>query len=77
LIIALYKETMMDTEIRLGKLELFAVDAQERLMRIETRLDGMATKADLAALEATILKWFIATAVALSALAFAAGRLVH
>lgn len=67
----------MDTERRVEKLELFAEDAKERLVRIETRLDGMATKADLAALEATILKWFIATAVTLTGLAFAAGRYVH
>jgi hypothetical protein len=67
----------MDLERRVEKLEAFAEDAKERLVRIETRLDGMATKADLAALEATILKWFIATAVALTGLAFAAGRYVH
>ncbi|SDG19859.1 MULTISPECIES: hypothetical protein [unclassified Duganella] len=67
----------MDLERRVEKLEAFAEDAKERLVRIETHLDGMATKADLAALEATILKWFIATAVALTGLAFAAGRYVH
>lgn len=64
-------------EGRVERLEAFAEDAKERLVRIETRLDGMATKADLAALETRLLKWYIATAVTLTALAFAAGRYLH
>jgi hypothetical protein len=56
------------------------MDIRERLVRLETRVDAiasqMATKADLAALEATLLKWFIGTALALTAIVFAAARLI-
>jgi hypothetical protein len=34
-------------ETRISDLEVFAVDARDRLARIETRLDIFATKADL------------------------------
>jgi hypothetical protein len=34
-------------ETRISDLEVFAVDARDRLARIETRLDTFATKADL------------------------------
>ena len=72
-------------ETRIEKLEDFAPIAHERLVRIETRVDGisanMATKADIAsmkadiaALETTLLKWFIGTSIALSGLAFAVAR---
>ena len=34
-------------EARITDLEKFAIDARDRLVRIETRLDTFATKADL------------------------------
>ncbi|MDN8617828.1 hypothetical protein [Variovorax ginsengisoli] len=34
-------------EARVAKLEDFALDTRERLARIETRLDGFATREDL------------------------------
>lgn len=49
----------MDIETRLDRLEDFAIEARERLARIETRLDQTATKADLAALSATMVKWIV------------------
>lgn len=64
-------------ETRVIKLEEFAGDARDRLTRIETRLDHMATKEDVSRLEATLLRWFIGTAVSLTALAFAAAKLIH
>jgi hypothetical protein len=59
-----------------------------RLAKVETLADGiaknMATKAELAELkgglaqlEATLLKWFIGTAIALTGLAFGAAKLLH
>jgi hypothetical protein len=63
------------------RLEDAQLEIRERLARLEARLEGvstqMATKADLAALEATLLKWFVATAVALASLAFAAARFIR
>jgi len=64
-------------ETRVLKLEEFAGDARDRLTRIETRLDHMATKEDVSKLESTLLRWFIGTAVSLTARAFAAAKLVH
>jgi hypothetical protein len=75
----------MDTEQRIEKLELFSEDVKVRLVRIETRLDGMeahmATKADLASLETRLIKWFIATAFAITTvmggLSVAIAKLMH
>lgn len=66
---------------RVERLEDAQLEIRERLARLEARLKGvsiqMATKADLAALEATLLKWFVGTAVALASLAFAAARFIR
>lgn len=63
-------------ETRIAKLEEFAEDTRQRLVRIETRLDQTATKADLAVLEAKMhqgfidmIKWMVGTAVVLGATA--------
>jgi hypothetical protein len=53
------EELYTDTWDRIGRLEEFAVETRERLMRIETRLDQTATKADLADLSATMVKWIV------------------
>lgn len=57
----------MDIESRMGKLEEFAVETRERLTRIETRLEQTATKADLAELTATMIKWIVGIAFGMSA----------
>ena len=51
---------------RLAKLEEFVVEASSdlrafdlRLMKIETRLDATATKADLAELGSSMVKWIV------------------
>lgn len=66
---------------RVERLEDAQLEIRERLARLEPRLEGvstqMATKADLAALEATLLTWFVGTAVALASLAFAAARFIR
>ncbi|MYM81653.1 hypothetical protein GTP44_06745 [Duganella sp. FT50W] len=78
----------MDLEKRVEKLEAFADDVPHRLSRIEARLDvieaqlgHMATKADLAALETRLIKWFIVTAFAIttvmSGVAVAVAKLIH
>jgi predicted methyltransferase len=63
-------------EARITKLEEFAAETKDRLVRIETRLDGinatmatMATKADLADLSERMIKWIAGTAIAMSAAA--------
>lgn len=52
-----------------------------RLAKVETLADGiaknMATKADISQLEATLLKWFVGTAIALAGLGFAAAKFLH
>lgn len=66
---------------RVERLEDAQLEIRERLARLEARLEGvstqMATKADLGALEATLPKWFVGTAVALASLAFAAARFIR
>lgn len=47
------------------------------MIRIETRLDHMATKEDMSKLGSILLRWFIITAVSLTALAFTAAKLIH
>jgi hypothetical protein len=75
-------------EPRVAKLEQFVDECRKglrsmdvRLARVETLTDGitknMATKADLAQLEATLIKWFVSTAIAIAGLAFAAAKYFH
>ena len=59
-----------DMEPRLVKLEEFAVDAKDRLVKIETRLDQTATKTDIEAvrtdlhkMHAEIKTWTLATMI--------------
>jgi hypothetical protein len=53
----------MDIEARLDKHDEMFVNVIERLSKIETRLDhieaNMVTKADLAEMSATIIKWVV------------------
>ncbi|WP_343728354.1 hypothetical protein [Duganella sp.] len=71
----------METEQRFERLEFFADETKQRLTRIETRLEEMATKADLFALEARLIKWMIATAFAITTVmggvAVAVAKLIH
>lgn len=64
-------------EIRLNQLEKLTADIRERTARVEAGLAYVATKQDVASVESTLLKWFVATAIALTSLAFAAAKLVH
>lgn len=63
-------------------------DIRERLVRIETKIEGLdknlATKNDLSDLTVAVMeginsqtKWFIGTAVMLSGVAFTAARLIQ
>jgi hypothetical protein len=48
-------------EVRVSKLEADVVEIRERLIRIETRLEETATKADMERLAATFIKWLVGT----------------
>ena len=52
-----------------------------RLAKIETVADGLpknsATKADVAQLESTMIKWFLGTAFTVAGVAFATAKLVN
>ncbi len=50
---------------RVEKLEEFAQDAKDRLIKIETRLDQVVTKADLSDAMNAQIKWMVGTAVVL------------
>jgi len=71
-------------EKRIEKIETAIPDLQVRLVRIESRLESVATKADLQEFSANIYKamneqtWkFIGAATALAAIAFTAARFLH
>jgi hypothetical protein len=77
-----------DMEPRITRLEGFADECRRDirsvdvlLAKIETTTDGLAknpaTKADVAQLETTLLKWFIGTATTLAGFAFAAAKMIH
>lgn len=58
---------------RVEKLESAIPDIREKLIKAEVKLDSIekhgATKADISGLESTLIKWFVSTAFALTALA--------
>lgn len=75
-------------ETRIQQLEHHALDARERLTRIETTLGHTATTQALAELETRVIsamgdlksdlvRWFITVGLTLAALAFTAGKFVH
>ncbi|HEX8611441.1 MAG TPA: hypothetical protein VF800_09160 [Telluria sp.] len=68
-------------EARIVKLELVTEKILERLVDVERDVavirSNYATKEDLAALEARILKWFVGTAITLAGVAFAAAKFIH
>lgn len=75
-------------EARVAALEKSTLEIREKLVRVETKLEGiektMATKADLADLKTAIAegftsqtKWFISTAIALAVIAFTAAKFIH
>ena len=75
-------------EPRIARLESFGDECRRelrcvdvRLATIETLADGIArngaTRADVAQLEATLIKWFLGSATALAGLAFAAAKMLH
>lgn len=65
-----------DMEARIKALETAMLGANDRLTKIETRLDHMPTKADLSDALHSQTRWVIGTAIALAAVAFAAAKLL-
>ncbi|MCD7040421.1 MULTISPECIES: hypothetical protein [Pseudomonas] len=62
-------------EIRLGVLEKGLAEMKEKLITVSGRADSMdkhfASKADLATTELNLIKWYVATAFAMTGLACA------
>lgn len=62
-------------EIRLGLLEKGLAEMNEKLITVSSRTDSMdkhfASKADLATTELNLIKWYVATAFAMTGLACA------
>ena len=77
-----------DLEARVAALEKISQEIREKLVRVETKLEGLekttATKTDIADLKTAIAegftsqtKWFISTAIALAVIAFTAAKFIH
>ena len=64
-------------ESRFAEFEKVTTDIRERVARIESCLSHVATKHDVSALETTVLKWFVGTAIALVGVTFAAARVLQ
>ncbi|MBX8528520.1 hypothetical protein K5D32_02535 [Pseudomonas cichorii] len=75
-------------EARVAALEKSNLEIREKLVRVESKLEGieksMATKTDIADLKTAIAegftsqtKWFISTAIALAVIAFTAAKFIH
>ncbi len=59
-------------EAKVDKLNDTATDIDKRLVRLETRSESFATKADLSEATVTHIKWMIGTAIALVGITLAA-----
>lgn len=68
---------MEDVLRRLGNVETGVTDLKAQVARIEGVIPSLATKEDVASLEATLIKWMIATALSSTALAFTVAKFVH
>lgn len=66
---------------RLTALEHMTTEICERVVHTEALLPHLATKNDITTIEATLLKWFIGTAIGLTSavtgIVFAAAQLFH
>ena len=66
---------------RLSALEQMTTDICDRVVHVEAMFPHLATKNDITTVEATLLKWFIGTAIALTSVVtgvvFAAAKLFH
>lgn len=65
---------MSNLETRVERLEHDASDIKQTLARIETKIDGFATKTEMAQLETRVIKWSVGTILAAGGLVFAIMR---
>ena len=62
---------------RLGNVETHVSELRAQVSAILGIIPHLATKADVAAVETTIIKWIVATVLASAALAFTIAKFVH
>ena len=62
---------------RLGNLETHVSELRSQVSAILAIIPHLARKADVAAVETTIIKWIVATVLASAALAFTIAKFVH
>jgi hypothetical protein len=68
---------MDDVLKRLGVLESSVADIRAQVSGISATIPHLATKADVSAVEAAIIKWIIATVLTTAGLVFTIAKLVH
>jgi uncharacterized protein YydD (DUF2326 family) len=59
------------------KADIAQMATKADIAQMATKADIALIRADMAALETRMIKWFVGTAVTLAGLAFAAGKFVH
>jgi hypothetical protein len=62
---------------RLGNVETHVSELRSQVSAILAIIPHLATKADVAAVEAVIIKWIVATMLASAALTFTIAKFVH
>lgn len=62
---------------RLGSVESHVSELRSQVSGLLAVVPHLATKADVAGLEATIIKWIVATVLASATLAFTIAKFVH
>jgi hypothetical protein len=66
-----------DMDLLLERVDALEKDATAIKMDLAVIKSNYATKADVTAIETSIIKWLVGTAIALTGLAFAAAKLIH
>ncbi|WP_143788407.1 hypothetical protein [Paraburkholderia phenazinium] len=70
-----FEHAIGDLKAKIEQQDIAAL--RERLAKIESSLGHVASQKDVSTLEATLVKWMVATALAVAAIIVAALKLLH
>lgn len=64
-------------EVQTVRTEMQTLRAEMQTLKTELKGDSLSLRADMGAMEARLIRWFVGTAIAIAALAFTAAKYVH